>query len=64
VPISAKIAHAAVMLMPGISASRRIAAVNGAAICSIVVSRVARSVSIASTRASILASRNAWWPVK
>lgn len=47
----------------GISASRCTAAANGAVICPIRSSSAAMSRSIASTRASIFSSRNAWWLV-
>ena len=60
IPISARITHAAMALMPGISSSRCAAAVKGAIISSILPSRAAMSASMASTRASILAGRNAW----
>ena len=53
VPVSARIAHAATALMPGISASRRAAVAKGMVISSIRSSSAAMSASIASTRASI-----------
>ena len=58
---------AATRPMPVTSSSRATVAAKGAIISSILVSSSAMSASIASIRASILASRNAWcsvkWPV-
>ena len=59
VPISARMTAAAVGPMPGISSSRATAEAKGAIISSILASSSAMSALIASTRASILASRKA-----
>ena len=60
VPISAMMTAAATSPMPVTSSSRSAALANGAIICSITASSSAISASMASTRASILASKNAW----
>jgi hypothetical protein len=59
VPIPAKMACAAVRLMPGISSSLATVSAKGVICSSILASRAATSLLIASTRASILPSRNA-----
>ena len=60
VPISAMMTAAAMRPMPGISSSRATASAKGAIISSIRASSSAMSASRLSTRATILASRNAW----
>ena len=59
VPISARITYALARLMPGISSSRATASANGAASAVILASSTAISALIASTRDSIVASKNA-----
>jgi hypothetical protein len=59
-PVSARIACAAARLIPGTSSSLRAAAAKGAICSSIRPSRAAMSLVIASTRASIRLSKNAW----
>jgi len=64
IPVSARIAHAAMELMPGISSGCCAAVAKGMIISSILASSAAMSASSASTRASIFSSKNAWWLVK
>jgi hypothetical protein len=64
IPISAMITRAAVVPTPGISSRRSTAEAKGAIISAIAASSSAMSASSASTRASILVSSRAWWPVK
>src|SRR5664280_2603298 len=60
-PTSAMITLAVVTPTPGIGSRRATASAKGAICSSIRVSTSAMSASIASIRASILVSRNAWW---
>jgi hypothetical protein len=62
-PTSAMITLAVVTPAPGIESRRATASAKGAICSSIRVSTSAMSASMASIRASILVSRNAWWPL-